>query len=479
MASVSGLVLLVLALQAGLAFFRPPPVTVAVSYKDAHELIGINDMGHALEDKLGGKMVLKYTDLRGMAPRLEEMVAAGTMQWDLIIVDNDTLGILVQKGLVQDLSQYRPYAQLIPGALLASLKQLEPKVDGRYYFVPFRANVKLTYYDAEALQKAGYKQPPITWEALQQVAHALKGRVAIQAHPGKAAAVTMFEFVTAMGGNPLTLADEGARQAFTHLWNLAPYLASESTTIQFDSANEMLINDKISLISNWTYGIKVVIENAGKTNIRVSPGALEGGTHVMGGDLLAIPVGAPHPEQAIKLIELLVAKQTQRALAENLFWAPVREDVYDELSVQAWPEEWREHFRVIREALRTAVLRPTTPEWGLVEEVLSDALQAVLRQGAQGEPATAAAIDELLKPYADRLQEIPREYMACAVVPKKTARKGSCEVEVQTEKSFEELARDFQTTPTILAKINGRNDWQPVSPKNMKILLVPKPLPGS
>jgi hypothetical protein len=251
---------------------------------------------------------------------------------------------------------------------------------------------------------------------------------------------------------------------------LAPYLEPESTKIQFNSANEMLISNKVSLVSNWTYGIKVVMENAGKTDIKVAPG-WPGSAQVLGGDLLVIPQGAPHPERAIKLIELLVTKPTQHTLAARLFWAPMREDVYAELPAQ-------EHFQVIRDALRTVVARPTTPGWVVAEEVLSDALQEVLRQGrTKGAPATAAEIEALLHPYAARLREIPREYIACAVVRKKTAREGHCEVEVQTEKSFEELAHDFNTTPAILAKVNGRDDWEPVSPKNMQILLVPKPVP--
>jgi hypothetical protein len=192
--------------------------------------------------------------------------------------------------------------------------------------------------------------------------------------------------------------------------------------------------------------------------------------------VLAIPRGAPHPERAIKLIELLVAKQTQLTLANRLFWAPVRQDVYAELASQ---EGRQEHFQVIREALRTAVVRPTTPEWGMVEEVLSDALQEVLRQGrAKGAPATAADIEALLRPYAARLREIPREYITCTVVRKKTLPEAGCEVEVQTVKNFRELADDFNTTPDILAKVNGRGNWDPVSPENMRILLVPKPMPG-
>jgi trehalose transport system substrate-binding protein len=452
-----------------------PQVTMAVSYGGA-ELIGISDVGHGLEDKLEAKLALQYTEPSSLVRYLEEMVVAGTQKWDLLIVDNDTLGILVQKGLVQDLSQYRPYEALIPATLLHPL-EVGLRVDGRFYFVPFRPNVKLTYYNQDMLNKAGHSQPPTSWEALLQIAQDLasadsasRGRVALQASPGKAAAVTAFEFVAAMGGDPLTLADAGARQAFTRLWNLAPYLEPESTKIQFNTANDMLISNKVSLVSNWTYGIKVVLENAGKTHIKVSP-EWPGSTHVLGGDLLAIPQGAPHPERAIKLIELLVAKPTQHALAARLFWAPVREDVYAELPSQ-------EHFQVIRDALRTAVTRPATPGWVVAEGVLSDALQDVLRQGrAKGAPATAADIDALLRPYAARLREIPREYIACAVVRKKTGREGGCEVEVQTEKSFEELAHDFNTTPTILAKVNGRDDWEPVSPKNIQILLVPKPVP--
>jgi hypothetical protein len=52
-------------------------------------------------------------------------------------------------------------------------------------------------------------------------------------------------------------------------------------------------------------------------------------------------------------------------------------------------------------------------------------------------------------------------------------------VEVQGKKSFKELADDFNTTPDILAKVNGRRDRDPVNPENMPYLLVPKPVPGN
>jgi hypothetical protein len=89
----------------------------------------------------------------------------------------------------------------------------------------------------------------------------------------------------------------------------------------------------------------------------------------------------------------------------------------------------------------------------------------------------------LLRKYADRLKQIPREYMPCDVVLKKTAREGLCEVEGGTAKSFaelaEDLARDYgvKTDSATLAKVNGRDESESVSRQDMKILLAPEPVP--
>jgi trehalose transport system substrate-binding protein len=478
-----------------------PPVTMAVSYSGT-ELIGFTQIGRQLEDQGQFKLDLRYIDQDSLIRYMEQEDAAGTMSWDLLSVDNDTLGVLIQKGLVQKIPDYEPDEMLQRDILFVSLQkklrdalqeglpnalQKDLPVGGQDHFVPFRPNVQLVYYNENMLKEVGYTQLPTTWDAdtLKQLAHQLASkpalrRMAIQAHPGKAAAVTVFELITSMGGGkpleerkPLTLKedDAGAQQAFKLLWDLAPYLERESTNIQFNTANDMLINNEVALVSNWTYGIKVVRENARKTHIRVSPSWLKGGTRVLGGDVLAIPRGALHPELASKLIKLLIAKQTQRALAETLYWAPVRDDVYAELSAQQGTKA--QYFQAIREALETAVMRPITPSWGLVQEVLSDALQDVLQQGRTKGPATAADINALLRPYAERLQAIPREYQRCEVGANKTAGDEPCAVGVSTKKSLEELATAFQTTPAILAKVNGRTDWEPVEPENIPTLLVP------
>jgi ABC-type glycerol-3-phosphate transport system substrate-binding protein len=459
------------------------------------EWLGLKDMREEWENRAGVTIDLQPIDPDKVAANLDCMATTKAIL-DLIAVDNDAVGILVAKGYLQELSPYLRDVALPRDPLFQDLQQ-KHRIDGRDYVVAFHPNVKLVYYNQDILNKAK-KQPPSTWEELYEIARDLDnlaskdpnswGRVAIQAYDGKPAAVTVFEWVKTMKGDPLTLKGPETREAFKRLWRLAPYPARESLKIQFDSANSVLITDRVAVVDNWTYGIKVVIEDFKKNSIKVSPG-LPGSVHVLGGDVLAIPTGVPkeRAELAIKLIGQLTAKETQRALAEKLFWAPVREDVYKDLSVQ---EGRREYFQVILDVLRDAKIRLITPNWGWVQTVLSSALGAVLEKGRKQKPPEDeaefnAAIDDLLRPYIKALEAIPPEYTPCDLVAKKTVDDKPCVPEVARE-SFDrllinpqkppdigEVASALDTKSGILAAVNGRGELSPLSPKTMPILLVP------
>jgi ABC-type glycerol-3-phosphate transport system substrate-binding protein len=474
-----------------------PPVTMTVGVSQT-ELLGLREVKDKLEEKLGATIGLQPITPDKLVATLDAMAKTKSMP-DLLSVDNDTLGILVQKGLVQDLSPLLHDAALPRDRLFQSLQE-QLRIDGRDYFVPFHPNVKLLYYNEDLLNRAGYGQPPTTWDEWEQLARDLAsqglGHVAIQAHPGKAAAVTAFEWVTAMGGDPRTLADAGAREAFKRLWNVAPVLYPASDTIQFDSANHVLITDRVAVVDNWPYSIKEVMGTYGKKNIKVTAGVRVTpevpSVHVLGGDVLAIPAGISQErkERAIRLIEQLVAKETQLVLAETLFWAPVREDVYAALYARKGMKE--EYFRVIREALQSVVMRPMTPHWGHIEQVLSKALQKVLQQSraqhtlATRAQITDAQIDDLLRPFIQALQAISLdEYKRCDLVTQKTVGNEPC-VEGPAGESFAALfhnpeappdiakvASTLNTTSEILAMVNGRDESAPVSPQTMPVLLVP------
>ena len=399
------------------------------------------------EPTLGVQIFLMNVDQSRYVARLDQMVAAGDTKWDLIALDNNKVGLLVEKNLVEELSNYVAYDSLIPPSTQPALRPLLT-VNGRFYFAPFRPNVKIAYYNEPKFKQYGL-EPPRTWQELLEVAKVFKekegvGRVAIQGHPGAASAVTIFEFITAAGGNPSNLGDDGTAEALAFLKELEPYLAREYAETRFDTANELLIDEEIYLVSNWTFGVKVVVEDAGKQDIKAYSGwrGPDREFHVLGGDLLAIPNGAPHAEKAVELIELLLTRETQLELVDRLRWPPMRLDAYEKL-----PPEVAPYFEAINDAMGLAVARPTVPQWVLIEECLADAFKQLITDGKSMES---------LETHIQCLNEVPSIFET---------------YQVQSGDTLSLIAHNLGTKVDLLASFNGITSRSGVRPG--QILLVP------
>lgn len=422
-------------------------IVFAVDLAD-EEMMVFREILDDLEPQLGAEVFLVHVDSAQFIARLDRLVASGTMGWDLIAVDNNQLGLLVAKELVQDLSEFS--AQLVPQRLLPALRRIL-RVQDRLYFAPLRPNVKIAFYNELKFAEYGLR-PPNTWDQLLEVARVFKekegvGRVAIQGYPGKTAAATIFEFVKAAGGNPLTLDDDESRQAFLFLKRLQPYLTTEDVETTFHTANELLIDDQVYLVSNWTYGFKVVVEDLGKQEIKVYSGwkGPEEEVHVLGGDVLAIPRGAPHRNLAIRLIELLLSKETQQELVSRLRWPPVRLDVEADDQISA---TLRSFFQASNDAMAFAVTRPTDPNWLMVENALGRAYTELIVEGND---------ISFLEKHAASLKEISSGSIPYRVMPGDT---------------LAAIASRYNTTVTILAEANGITRWTSVTPG--QILLIPQ-----
>ena len=398
---------------------------------DDTELLVLRDILDQLEPELGAEVFLMNIDPSRLVARLDSMVAAAAgeeeeanpVKWDLVAVDNNKLGLLAAKELVQELPA-EELVNLYPASLMISLRPLRA-FEGTFYFVPFRPNVKIAFYNEAKLAEEGL-EPPQSWDDLLETAKN-GGRVAIQGHPGPAAAVTLFEFVRAAGGDPLTLDDDGSREAIRFLKELAPYIPG-SRTVQFDTANELLIDDQVYLVDNWTFAIKVVVEDFGKEEIKANSGwsGPEQESHVLGGDVLAVPKGAPNADLAVRLIELLVSKENQKAMRDKLTWMPVRLDAYDGVDPRLDP-----YFEAVRNAFARAEIRPTIPQWPLVEDCLNGAFQALIVEG--GDIGSLAEWSSILKEISS-IQYVGHR--------------------VEEGDSFESVASRYDTTPDVLAEVN-------------------------
>jgi trehalose transport system substrate-binding protein len=327
-----------------------------------------------------------------LVQRLRAMKRAGRMQIDLFAQDNMRLQELVDAGLVTPIT---PDEAQVDEAIYPALRQAGV-IDGVRYFLPFRPNVQIAYYNAKKFAQYGL-QPPRTWPQLLNIARTFydqegTGRVLFKGAGGAPTTTQLYEWIVAAGGDPFDFTHPGTVQTFRFLASLRPFLSPDSRRAKWDTTNDALAQDAAYLAQNWPFGVPLLIKEYGKTDIRTYSG-WAGPTreaHVIGGDVLGIPVGAPHRKLALALTRHLQGRKVQTILVSRLGWPGLRSDI--EGTVEAW---MRPHVAAIGEALRHGIFRTNVSYWAEYDRIANEAVQRILWR--REDP------DRVLPPLAARL----------------------------------------------------------------------------
>jgi trehalose transport system substrate-binding protein len=306
------------------------------------------------------------------------MKAANKMELDLIAPDNMSLAPLVQEGLVQDLSSYR---SKIPSTVMPNLVKVG-EFDNKLYFMPYRPNVEINFYNENIFNKDGV-QPPQTWDELLNVAKTLQakegtGKVGLKLVLDGGTTVQLFEFIRQAGGDPMKLNDEGSIKAYTFLKELHPYLAPDSKKADWNTTSKFLANESFALAANWPVAIGTVVDEGGKKEVKAYAGwkGPVKASKVLGGDVLGIPAGAPNKDLSMKLIEYLMSKDVQETLTSKLAWPSSRTDAYGKVA------DWQKpYFDAINKAMESAEPRPNVTYWATVEKATTDAYRESVIEG--------------------------------------------------------------------------------------------------
>lgn len=325
---------------------------------------------------------------------LEAMDRAGSMQIDLFAQDNMQLALLTSKNLVEDLSTYeKMIPSSVPGALVSNLR-----TGDRLYFMPYRPNVQITYYNKEKFDKYGLK-PPRNWDELLAVAKKFKqkektGKVLFQAWGGSPTATQLYEWIVSAGGDPFKFNDRGCVRTFTFLQKLWPYMSPDSRRAKFDTTNEYLARESAYLAQNWPFGVRVLVKDFGKKNIRTYSGfrGPRRYAHVIGGEVLGIPKGTRKKQQALEFIKHLQSKEVQEIFVSELGWPSIRTDAYDQ--VEPW---MKPHYDSVMKAMRAGVFRKNVPYWSQYEKLANEAFIKIV---VRGEP-----VKQTLNAYAKQMAE--------------------------------------------------------------------------
>jgi trehalose transport system substrate-binding protein len=358
------------------------------------ERAAVGDVLKAFQSSAGIEVKMVQMESQDVVNQLKAKKQANRMDVDLIAQDNLRLGPLVRDQIVEDLSAEQ---KRVPDTTIEALKPVT-QFDGKLFFFPYRPNVQITYFNEPKLNQHGVK-PPETWDDLLKTAQTLKekegiGKVAIQGSAGDALTVTVFEFIKSAGGDPLVLNDEGSVKAFEFLAQLEPQMTPEYRTAKFDTMNTMLSNDTAYLGSNWPFGITVIVEKNGRKDIKAYHGwkGPSKESHVLGGEVLGIPVGAPNRAGALQLSEFLMSKDAQTQLLTKLGWPPMRTDAFG-----SGPEWQKPYFEAVQESLKNVDARPNVPYWEDASRAMNDAFRDIVQEK---QPAKAT-----LDRYAEAVQK--------------------------------------------------------------------------
>jgi trehalose transport system substrate-binding protein len=359
-------------------------ISLAESEKDAvRELLG------QFEARTGTPVRLVSIAAADLADRLTVDARAASPTIDLFAQDNLELRVLVDRGLVEELSGVEIPAEVAPA--------LRPeRLDGRQYFLPFRPNVQVMYANRARFRQAGV-EPPTTVEELRAVARRLRAagrglpRITLPLAQGAAAAVTISEWIVSFGGDPLRLDDDGSVRAIEFLQGLWQdgLLARESLLAQFDTQVDFLQGETAWLAPNWPFTSGVFADQDLLDRFRVYPGwrGPARAAHVIGGDVLGIPrgVGEPRKAQALTLAGFLMSREAQERLVAQNAWPSIRVDAYARVEGPR-----RETFEAIQGALANGWYRPNVPHWPDASEAMNEAVRRVIVGGEPARPVLEA-----------------------------------------------------------------------------------------
>lgn len=337
-----------------------------------------NEVIPGFEEQYGVKVQADQIEATDVIKQLQAMNEAGDMQIDVIAQDANNLSALVYGGLVEDLSDY---TDIIPAETMGTMAEAGV-FNGKTYFMPYRPNAEINYYNTEMFEKYGLT-PPTNWDELYNAAKTIKdqegiGRICLKLSMS-GDAIELVEFIRSAGGDPLVLNDEGCVEAFTFLQKLWPELSEDTTTATFSTTNTYLATDEVYYAPNWPFGANILVKDGGKTTISATEGfsGPDGFVKTLGGEMLGIPVGSKNKEMALNFIQYMESKEVQTLLMKENGWMSFRSDVYGDA------EDWQKPFlEATQKAMEAAQPLPRVSYWSEAQQAINDAAKEICINGA-------------------------------------------------------------------------------------------------
>lgn len=368
---------------------------VSIAMAESEVAVFDNVAVQGFKEATGGDIEVVTIESEDVVRTLEAQTGTDNIQIDLLVQDNNTLAPLVDRGLVEEIPEAE---EIMPPAIIEALKEVL-RFNDTYYFLPGRPNVQITYYNSEKFEEYGV-EPPKTWDELLAVGQTIQeqagvGQISIQGVAGGAVGVTVTQFLWQAGGSPLEINNEAGQRAFQFMQDLKPYLTPQYPTATFDTTNTYILNESVVLAQNWPFGVNVIVDEGGMTQVKTYPGweGPAGNALVLGGDVFGIAKGTPNRDMALDFTKLWMTRDVQEQLTAQAGWASIRSDALGQV------EDWQKpYFETVTQALEFTEPRPNVTYWTDVENILTNAFNDIVTNGAP--------VAETLDRYQEEINEL-------------------------------------------------------------------------
>lgn len=330
-------------------------------------------------DMTGGEIEITDVEAQDVVNTLTAQVESGNIEFDALLIDNNSLAALVDGGLVEEIPNAE---ELMPATTVEALKAVLT-FDDTYYFLPGRPNVELTFYNSAKFDEYELETPK-TWDDVKAVGQAFKdgegiGKLCFQGAAGSPVGVTVTQFLWQAGADPLEINSDAGVEAFTFMQELKDLMTPQYQTAKFDTINTYMLDESVYFMQNWPFGVNVIVKDGGKSEVMTYAGfeGPAGNALVLGGDVLGVAKGSPNKDMALDFFKVLSMTSVQEQLTAALGWPSILTDANG--SVEDWQKPY---FDTITEALGVTKPRPNVPYWPDVENILTNAFNDIVAGGA-------------------------------------------------------------------------------------------------
>ncbi len=276
------------------------------------------------------------------------LVQANKVGASIVGLDNLAVGEDLFPGYLMNLSSI--VSNMMPSTLISSAANMvsyEKQVFNGVYFIPFRSNIPLVFYNKTAFTNAGITTPPATDTQLLTDAQTIYTKTGVKAvmfqgaantggHSGASTGTELYQWMVQDGGNPFVFNDTGDIQAFEFLYNLSAYFTPGYTGGYWGSYKGLATGVYDYLDYQWPYVYGILTNgtyNMNNNNLGVygGPSGTSNDNHLLGGDVLVIPKGATDIPALETFAKFLLSPTAQKQTLVQLSWVAINSQAYQNL----------------------------------------------------------------------------------------------------------------------------------------------------